>query len=78
MQTLLDFKSFSHPALSSGPSTLTAQTKQQALYSLVLPALTAVILPGASAGHAAWDYVVPASPGGSKLRSSMYFGKNPH
>ena len=41
------------------------RAKQQALCSLVLPALTAVILPGASAGHAAWDYVVPASPGGS-------------
>ena len=41
------------------------RAKQQALCSLVLPALTAVILPGASAGHAAWDYVGPASPGGS-------------
>jgi hypothetical protein len=40
-----------------------------ALCSWGRPALTAVIPQGASAGHAAWDCVAPAAPGGSPVGS---------
>ena len=38
-------------------------------------ASTAVTPPGASAGHAAWDYAVPASPGGSVVGTAGSVGR---